>query len=125
MDKDCEFYEKASPRAKTKPVFEPIFTPPVHVDQPTPKKEKVPVGDVNEKEVVFKAISDLKGAVVQTQDGSQNIMEITGYDLNIKFNLDLLNSVQDVENMLMGVTDIFRKEVMDCLVKKNKQVIQK
>jgi len=124
MDEDYEVNEKGYVIPKAKTVFKSML-PTLNMAPLIPKKEVMTVGDINEKEVVFKAISDLKGAVVQTQDGSQNIMEITGYDLNIKFNLDLLNSVQDVENMLMGVTDIFRKEVMDCLVKKNKQVIQK
>lgn len=57
---------------------------------------------------------------VKTSDGSKSIFEIMGYGLNIRFNKDLLNSVEDIELMLDGVKELFRKLAMQEFLKTSK-----
>lgn len=65
-----------------------------------------------EPEVVFKALSDKRILQVQTEKDHLTIMEISGYDLQIGFNHDLLNDIADIESMLDGVKDLFRRLVL-------------
>lgn len=62
-----------------------------------------------EPEVVFKALSDKRLLQVQTEKEHYTVMEISGYDLQIAFNRDLLNDIADIESMLEGVKDLFRR----------------
>lgn len=68
-----------------------------------------------EPEVVFKAYSDKRVFAVQTETG-RTLLEISGYDLKAGFDTSLLKSVEDVENMLEGVKDLFRRLVMEELL---------
>lgn len=49
---------------------------------------------------------------VKTSDGSKTIFEISGYGLEINLNRDLLRSIDDVEDMLEGLKELFRKLIM-------------
>lgn len=71
-----------------------------------------------EPEVVFNALSDRRVLAVMTEDSNETIMEISGYDLQIKFNRDKLKDVADIENMLDGLKDLFRRVVMENLLEK-------
>ena len=66
-----------------------------------------------EPEVVFNTISDRRILAVQT------IMEISGYDLQINFNRDKLQNIADIESMLDGLKDLFRRVVMQDLLESN------
>lgn len=69
-----------------------------------------------EPEVVFNTLSDRRTFSVQTEDTHETIMEISGYDLQIKFNRDKLHNVADIESMLNGLKDLFRQMVMQNLL---------
>lgn len=70
----------------------------------------------NESEVVFKALSDRFKYQIKTEDDQFVVMEISGYDLSIKWNRDLLNDIADVESLLDGLKDMFRKLIMQDLL---------
>ena len=74
-----------------------------------------------EPEVVFKTLSDRMICGVQIEDTNETIFEISGYDLQIKFNRDKLNNVADIENMLDGIKDLFRELVLKDLLKTNEE----
>ena len=73
----------------------------------------------NEPEVVFNMISDKRVFGVKSQDTNDTIFEITGYDLKIKFNRDAINTLEDTENMLDGIKDLFRQLIVADLLETN------
>lgn len=69
-----------------------------------------------EPTVIFKLISDRQAMAVETEDEHYRVMEISGYDLNVSFNRDLLKSVEDVESLLDGLKEMFRRLIMKDLL---------
>ena len=55
----------------------------------------------------------------QAQSTHETIMEISGYDLQINFNRDKLQNIADIESMLDGLKDLFRRVVMQDLLESN------
>ncbi len=74
----------------------------------------------NEPEVVFNLESDRRFLAVKTEDETQTMMEISGYDLDVRFNHDAIRTVQDVESLLDGLKDMFRKLIMQDMLGENK-----
>ena len=70
----------------------------------------------NEPEVVFNSQSDRRFFSVKSEDGNETMMEISGYDLDVRFNRNVIKTVQDVENLLDGIKDLFRKIIMEDLI---------
>lgn len=66
----------------------------------------------NEPEVVFNMISDKRVFGVKSEETGDSIFEITGYDLQIKFNRDVINTLEDTENLLEGIKDLFRQLIV-------------
>ena len=64
-------------------------------------------------------LSDRRILAVQTEDTHETIMEISGYDLQINFNRDKLQNIADIESMLDGLKDLFRRVVMQDLLESN------
>jgi hypothetical protein len=73
--------------------------------------------NVPEGEVKFKAITDRQAFIIHNPDIEANLVEISGYDLSIRFNMEYLKSLEDVEAALDGLTEMFRKIIMDELLK--------
>lgn len=69
-----------------------------------------------EPEVVFNTLSDRRILAVQTEETHETIMEISGYDLQIKFNRDKLKSIEDIESLLEGLKSLFKQMVMEDLL---------
>lgn len=82
------------------------------------KKEKI----TNEPEVVFNALSDKRIFGVKSEDDGTMIFEISGYDLQIKFNRDKLQTVEEIEGTLEGIKDVFRNLIMADLLNKNETI---
>lgn len=76
---------------------------------------------VDEPHVEFKLISDRSVYNVVNEEINQTLVEISGYDLQINFNMEFLNSIEDVEAALEGLSDLFRNIIMDKLLKHKKQ----
>ena len=73
----------------------------------------------NEPEVVFNAMSDKRIFGVKSEEDGTMVFEISGYDLQIKFNRDKLQSVEEIEVVLEGIKDVFRKLILQDLLDKN------
>lgn len=70
----------------------------------------------NEPEVVFNSQSDRRFFSVKSEDGKETMMEISGYDLDVRFNRNVIKTVQDIESLLDGIKDLFRKIIMEDLI---------
>ena len=70
----------------------------------------------NEPEVVFNSQSDRRFFSVKSEDGKETMMEISGYDLDVRFNRNVIKTVQDVESLLDGIKNLFRKIIMEDLI---------
>lgn len=76
---------------------------------------------VDEPKVEFNLITDKICLGVINDDIGEPLVEISGYDLQINFNLKFIKSVEDVELAVNGIGDIFRKTIMDQLLEDRKQ----
>lgn len=70
----------------------------------------------NEPEVVFNSQSDRRFFSVKSEDGKETMMEISGYDLDVRFNRNVIKTIQDIESLLDGIKDLFRKIIMEDLI---------
>lgn len=75
----------------------------------------------DEPTVEFKSISDRIVRSVINEEINQTLVEISGYDLMINFNMEYINSVEDVEAAVEGLGDLFRRIIMDKLLEHKKQ----
>ena len=67
---------------------------------------------VDEPKVVFKLMSDRDVFKVTNEELGQTLVEISGYDLQINFNMDFIKSMEDVESAIDGMSQIWRKIIM-------------
>jgi hypothetical protein len=75
----------------------------------------------DEPKVVFRSISDRSVYNIINDEIKQTLVEISGYDLQINFNLEYINSIEDVEAAVGGLGDLFRQIIMDKLLEYKKQ----
>ena len=84
-------------------------------------KQEGAYSHVDEPIVQFKALSDRIVREVINADTKQVLVHISGYDLQINFNMQYLKSVEDVEAACGGIAQLFRDIIMDKLLERNKQ----
>lgn len=85
------------------------------------KKQEGGYSHVDEPVVQFKTISDRIIREVINADTKQVLVHISGYDLQINFNMQYLKSVEDVEAACGGIAQLFRDIIMEKLLEGNKQ----
>lgn len=76
---------------------------------------------VNEPTVHFKLITDRIIREVNNPEINQTLIRISGYDLQIDYNLQYLKSVEDIEPACNGIAQLFREDIMRVLLERNKQ----
>ena len=77
--------------------------------------------DVAEPKQTFNSISDrIVLKVVNDEHPDIVLMEISGFDLSINFNMEYLKTVEDIEAAVNGISDMFRNLIIDRIVS-NKQ----
>lgn len=76
---------------------------------------------VDEPEVRFKIISERDIMNVENADTHEKLVEISGYDLQINFNLQHLRSVEEIEAACKGISDLFREAIVEKLLEYRKQ----
>lgn len=77
---------------------------------------------VDEPTVEFRLISDKSAMKVTNEDINETLIEITGYDLQVNFNMQYLKTLQDIEAAKEGVAKLFGEIIMEKLLEhKNKQ----
>lgn len=85
------------------------------------EEQNVHLQDVNEPEVKFKLVSDKKVMNIVNADINEVLVEISGYDLQINFNMQYLKSVEDIEAACSGIADLFRDTITEKLLEYRKQ----
>lgn len=68
---------------------------------------------INEKIIQFRERSDLTIMQIIDESNREVMGYIAGYGLDIKFNLEELNSMDKVEQFLGGLTKVFRKIILE------------
>lgn len=74
---------------------------------------------INEPTVQFKLNSDRIVREVINADNNQVLVHISGYDLQINFNMQYLKSIEDVEAACNGISQLFRDMIMSALLEGN------
>lgn len=69
-----------------------------------------------EEKVTFNAHSDLMVYGVSTEDGKEMIVEISGYDMKTKFNMDKINSIDDAEYACQAMSNVFFKALFETML---------
>ena len=85
------------------------------------EEENVQLPDVDEPEVKFKLISGRDVMNVENADTGERLIEISGYDLQINFNMQYLKTIEDITAACKGVADLFRETIMEKLLESSKQ----
>lgn len=76
---------------------------------------------IDEPIVKFRVNSDRIVREIINPDIKQVLVHISGYDLQINFNMQYLKSVEDVEAACSGISQLFRDMLMNKLLEGNKQ----
>jgi hypothetical protein len=61
---------------------------------------------------------------VLNYDGNELMAAITGYDLNVVFNMRLINSLSDAEACANALADVFYQTLMEQLIARKADFIQ-
>lgn len=77
--------------------------------------------NIEEPIVKFKINSDRIVREIINPDINQTLVHISGYDLQINFNMQYLKSLEDIDAACRGISQLFRDMIMDKLLEINKQ----
>ena len=80
------------------------------------KEQKIIIDpNFQEEKVEFKAVTDKDVYSVVGENG-KSVVEITGYDVKFKFNFDVIETPEDVDEASYGIGELFKKLIMEQLV---------
>ena len=85
------------------------------------EEKDVQLPEIDEPEVKFKLISDRDIMNVESGDNGEKLIEISGYDLQINFNMQYLKSIEDINAACKGISDLFRETILEKLLEYRKQ----
>lgn len=71
------------------------------------------VSQVPEPTITFKSITDHDILNVVSEENGEVLIQISGYGLQMGFNMQYLRSVQDIEAAVTGIADLFREQIME------------
>jgi len=74
--------------------------------------------EAKETTVHFQEMSDLSIIGVVHPKTQESMAEITGYNLDVKFNMALINTPEDIDNVAQGLADAFKEMLLDNLINK-------
>lgn len=69
----------------------------------------------------FNIQSDKQVYTIMNEDNTIPIVEISGYDLDFKFNMDKINGLEDAENITTSLAQIMFKLLTEQLIIERKQ----
>lgn len=84
------------------------------------EEENIKLPPVDEPTVTFKLITDKDVMNVINEDIKEPLVEISGYDLQIRFNMQYLKSVEDIDAACKGISDLFRQTILEKLLEHRK-----
>lgn len=76
-----------------------------------------------DESITFKC-EDLTTYAVMNEEDTEYLATISGFGLSIAFNMRLINSIGDAEEMANGIADVFYKALMDQLIEENKDILK-
>ena len=85
------------------------------------QEKNVHLPNVEEPIVKFKLVSDRDVMTIVNDDIKETLVEISGYDLQINFNMQYLKSVEDINAARNGIADLFQQLIMEKLLEYRKQ----
>ena len=86
------------------------------------KEAVIGPASVPEATVTFKTITERGIYEVRSEKVDQPIFEISGYGLKVNFNMQYLNSLEDIENCLEGIKELFRDIILEQLIENKKRL---
>ena len=72
--------------------------------------------DKDEPTKTFKALSDLRTFQIIDKSNNNIMAVISGYELDINFNLAILDNTEKVEQLVNGISQVFREILMEKLL---------
>lgn len=78
--------------------------------------EEKDLAPVHEKTVTFKYLSDRSVYHVISERNEEVMVEISGYDLNIAFNMQYINCLDDIEAACNGLSELFKGIILEKLL---------
>lgn len=85
-------------------------------------KDKVSAPPVPEATTTFKVITDHQVIRIVNEKRPEIVLaEISGYDLTLAFNMEYINSLEDVEAVAEGFRQLARETVTDILLNNKHQ----
>ena len=91
----------------------------------TEQQDRFTMGvDADGDETITFKVKDLTTYGVLNYDGNEFMATITGYALNIAYNMKLINSLADAEAMANGLADVFHHQLMDQLIAMKNDIIK-
>lgn len=103
-------FDKTTGTYQQKKADEPKKPLPVSSPQPQKQTEKNEDGETIYK---FRAVNDLTSFQVVDEQTRKPMMVISGYALSMRFNMAELRSSVKVEQLLQGLSDMFRKMIIE------------
>lgn len=71
---------------------------------------------VPESIVQFKMLSDRTVYEVVSEKNNETMVRISGYDLDISFNMEHINCIEDIEAACNGISQLFREIITEKLL---------
>lgn len=88
------------------------------------KMKEVEKDETEKVERVSFRVEDRMTYGVLNYDGNELMAAITGYDLNVVFNMRLINSLADAEACADALADVFYQTLMEQLIARKADFIQ-
>lgn len=79
-------------------------------------QENPELPSVEETIVNFRMLSDRTVYSIVNEATNQPMVEISGYALNFLFNMEYINTVEDIETACSGLSQLFRELIMEKLL---------
>lgn len=80
------------------------------------QEKNVQLPPVDEPTIKFRMVSDRDVMTIVNDDIKETLVEISGYDLQINFNMQYLKSVEDINAARNGIADLFQQLIMEKLL---------
>ena len=80
--------------------------------------------DGNPEEIVSFKKSERMLYGVLNYDGNELMAAVTGYELEVNFNMRLINSLADAESCANALSDVFYQALMEKLIQKRPDIVK-
>lgn len=87
-------------------------------ENPEPQSKQEETLDSGEAIYKFRAVNDLTTYQIVDDVTRKTMMVISGYALKMEFNLEELRSSDKIDQLLSGLTDLFRKMIVEQALQK-------